>query len=114
MPIETLIKEQQQGYYDILAKCGQSGNSTLFVKFMLSIIDQALEELLSSQPHLKSTDRIELFRSIIGGKHFSRKDYMRHFKDISTATASHDLREAIQNNFLEKSREGRTTSYKSL
>ena len=106
LPNETFIKEQQQGYYDILAKCDQSGDSTLFVEFMLSIIDRALKELLSSQPiHLKSTDRIELFHSIIGGKHFSRKDYRRHFKDIFTATTSRDLREAIQNNFLEKSEE---------
>ncbi len=113
LPIETLIKEQQEGYYDTLAKCDKLGESTLFIEFMLAIIDQALEELLSSQPiHLKSDDRIGLFKTIIGQGIFSRKEYMRHFKDISTATASRDLREATEKSILTKLGDGRTTQYK--
>jgi Fic family protein len=113
LPIETLIKEQQEGYYDTLAKCDKLGESTLFIEFMLAIIDQALEELLSSQPiHLKSDDRIGLFKTIIGQCIFSRKEYMRHFKDISTATASRDLREATEKSILTKLGDGRITQYK--
>ncbi len=113
LPIETLIKNQQADYYNILAQCDKQGESTLFIEFMLSIIDQALEELLSSQPvHLKSEDRISLFQTIIGNKEFSRKEYMRHFKDISTATASRDLKEATQKGILKKTGDGRLTSYK--
>lgn len=113
LPIETLIKNRQADYYNILAKCDRQGESTLFIEFILTIIDQALEELLSSQPvHLKSEDRIVLFKSIIGDNQFTRKDYMRHFKDISTATASRDLKEATEKKILEKIGEGRMTEYK--
>lgn len=112
LPIETLIKNQQADYYNILAKCDKQGESTLFIEFMLTIIDQALEELLSSQPvNLKSEDRINLFQSIIGNNQFTRKDYMRHFKDISTATASRDLKEATEKKILEKIGDGRMTNY---
>jgi len=112
LPIETLIKNKQQQYYDILAKCDKTGESTLFIEFMLTIIDETLEELLSSQPvHLKAKNRIELFKTIIGDKQFTRKDYMRHFKDISAATATRDLREATQTGTLRKTGDGRTTCY---
>lgn len=112
LPIETLIKNQQADYYNILAKCDKQGESTLFIEFMLTIIDQALEELLSSQPvHLKSEDRINLFKSIIGDNQFTRKDYMRHFKDISTATASRDLKEATEKNVLQRNGDGRMSRY---
>lgn len=112
LPIETLIKNQQADYYNILAKCDKQGESTAFIEFMLTIIDQALEELLSSQPvNLKSEDRIALFKGIIKDNQFTRKDYMRHFKDISTATASRDLKEATDKNILEKLGDGRMTNY---
>ena len=113
LPIEALIKEQQQTYYDTLSKCDKVGSSTLFIEFMLTVIDRALEDLLSSQPvHLKSGDRIMLFKSIVGDNEFSRKEYMRHFKGISTATASRDLKEAVGNRVLVKTGEGRMTVYR--
>lgn len=113
LPIESLIKEQQKEYYSALEKSDKLGESTPFVEFMLTIIERALEDLLSSQPvTLKGVDRIQLFRNIIGENSFSRKEYMRHFKDISSATASRDLREATDNQILERIGEGRTTVYK--
>lgn len=79
---------------------------------MLTIKEQALEDLLSSQPiTLKGEDRIQLFKTIIGENSFYRKDYMRHFKDISSATASRYLREATERKILEKIGDGRLTTY---
>lgn len=113
LPIETLIKQKQQEYYSTLAKCDALGESTLFIEFMLRIIDEALEELLTTQPaHLSGEDRINLFQSIIKNKHFARKEYMRHFKDISASTASRDLREATEKSILIKTGDGRNTVYR--
>jgi Fic family protein len=112
LPIEILIKEQQQEYYNTLAKCDRLGNSTLFIEFMLTIIDLALTDLLVTQPvHIKADNRIEIFRKVIKDKSFSRKEYMNHFKDISSATASRDLREATEKGILQKNGEGRMTVY---
>lgn len=45
LPIETLIHEQQEEYYEAINAANTDGESTVFVKFMLEIIKQALTEL---------------------------------------------------------------------
>lgn len=115
LPIEILIKQRQQEYYDALSKSDKSGSSTAFIEFMLSVIDQSLENLLSIQNiNFDKNKRMEFFRDIIGEKSFSRQDYLRHNKEISPATASRDLRDAVENGILEKSGDKRLTKYRFL
>jgi len=52
LPVETVVYENQQGYYDALAISQKSGDSKSFIEFMLNAILQALEEL----PTRKITD----------------------------------------------------------
>ena len=112
LPIESLIKERQQDYYDVLVRSDNQGNSTGFIEFMLKIINIALEDLLKTQNHtITSTDRISIFKNFIGSELFTRQDYLRHNKDISTATASRDLKEAVDNEIIEKKGEKRLTKY---
>jgi len=113
LPIETLIKERQQNYYQILGKSDSQGNSTGFIEFMLDIINVALEDLLKTQNHtVTGVDRINIFRNIIGISLFTRQDYLRHNKEISMATASRDLIQAVERTILEKTGEKRLTKYK--
>lgn len=113
LPIESLIKERQQDYYDVLGKSDNQGNSTGFIEFMLEIINIALEDLLRSQNHtLTSTDRISIFKNFIGNELFTRQDYLRQNKEISTATASRDLKEAVDNGVIEKNGDKRLTKYR--
>jgi len=113
LPIESLIKQKQEEYYRTLDTCDKKGESTGFIDFMLTIIDEALENLLSSQSvNLVGKDRISLFRTIIGNNPFTRKEYLRHFKDISTATASRDLKEATDQKLLSRNGNGNGTTYK--
>jgi len=113
LPIESLIKERQQDYYDVLGKSDNHGNSTGFIEFMLKIINIALEDLLKTQNlTITSTDRISIFKNFIGTELFTRQDYLRHNKEISTATASRDLKEAVDNEIIEKTGEKRLTKYR--
>ena len=98
----------------VAKKCGkQEDYSTGFIEFMLQIINKSLEDLLSNQNvNLTSRDRITLFREKIGNSSFSRQAYLRHFKDISTATASRDLKMATDDGILDKTGDKRTTVYK--
>jgi Fic family protein len=113
LPIESLIKERQQDYYDVLGRSDNQGNSTGFIEFMLEIINIALEDLLKTQNHtITSTDRISIFKNFIGSELFTRQDYLRHNKEISTATASRDLKEAVDNEIIEKKGEKRLTKYR--
>ena len=113
LPIESLIKAKQIEYYNILGESDNQGNSTGFIEFMLQIISQSLEELLTSQNvNLTNNDRIAIYKEKIGTDSFTRQDYMRHFKDISSATASRDLKEAFDKGILVKTGDKRTTQYR--
>lgn len=112
LPIETIVKQRQQQYYEALSQSDKSGNSTIFIEFMLGIILESLEELLSQQNRtLLSSDRVLVFSSIAGKKAFTRKEYLRHFKEISQATASRDLKEAVEEGVLKKAGEKNKTIY---
>jgi Fic family protein len=113
LPIESLIKARQSGYYRILGESDNKGDSTGFIEFMLQIINESLEELLTNQNvNFTSKDRITIFIEKIGKSSFNRQDYLRNFKDISTATASRDLKLAVDDGILEKTGDKRTTLYK--
>ncbi len=45
IPIESQIEKFQDEYYDAIAKCHVQGESTLFIEFMLSRIDEILDEI---------------------------------------------------------------------
>ncbi len=47
LPIETRIKEYQNEYYTAISNCHKNGNSNEFIEFMLKMIDEVLEELVS-------------------------------------------------------------------
>nr|HPK10157.1 Fic family protein [Saprospiraceae bacterium] len=113
LPVESLIKENQEAYYSVLEQSDNIGQSTPFIEWMLNIILQALENLLKTQNRtLTAEDRIELFKDKIRQQQFSRKDYLQNFKEISQATASRDLRWAVEQEILEKSGDKRLTKYR--
>lgn len=115
LPIETLVKERQQDYYNSLGKSDSQGSSTIFIEFMLGIIHVALEDLLTTQNMtVKNTDRINLFKDIVGDNYFSRQEYLRHNKEISAATASRDLKNAVEEGILDKTGDKRLTKYKFM
>ena len=111
--VESLIKENQSHYYKALGASDKLGESTPFVEFMLALILQALNNLLASQNRILTTqDRIELFRDVIRLNDFSRKDYLLSYKLISQATASRDLKWAVDTQLLEKFGDKRNTKYR--
>ncbi|MDD7281330.1 MAG: Fic family protein [Erysipelotrichaceae bacterium] len=46
IPIESQIEKFQEGYYDAISKCHKTGESTIFITFMLEQIDQILDEIM--------------------------------------------------------------------
>ena len=111
LPFETLISKSQDTYYQSLALSDKTGKSTAFIEYMLGVIEKALLELLNYNNRvLKTTDRLDYFISL-GIQVFTRKDYMNIFKDLSTATASRDLKKGVELKLLESSGENNKTNY---
>lgn len=112
LPFETLISKNQNDYYNALSLSDKEGKSTKFIEYMLKIIERSLEELLqNSTKKLTDKDRILIFLENCTSD-FTRKDYMNYFKDISSATASRDLKNAVESGLISKLGDKKTTTYK--
>lgn len=112
LPFETLIAKNQNEYYSALSISDKEGKSTKFIEYMLETINQSLSELLeNSTKKLRVQDRVQLFLEN-NKNEFKRKDYLKYFKDISSATASRDLKYAVENDMILKSGDKKTTTYK--
>ena len=55
LPIESKIHKYQDEYYDLIAKCHKNANSNVFIEFMLKMIDETLDEAISTS-HLPITN----------------------------------------------------------
>ena len=111
LPFEALISKTQDDYYKSLALSDKSGKSTIFIEYMLDVIEKSLKNLLNYNNRvLKDTDRLEYFLNL-GIKEFNRKDYMNVFKDLSSATASRDLKKGMEMNMFESIGKFNKTKY---
>jgi len=111
LPFETLISATQDEYYKSLSMSDKSGKSTPFIEYMLGVIEKSLTQLLNYNNRiLKDIDRLEYFLNQ-GFREFSRKDYMNVFKDISSATASRDLKKGIELNLFRSTGQLNKTKY---
>ncbi|MBN2543419.1 Fic family protein [bacterium] len=112
IPFENLISRNEKEYYNALAACDKEGKSTIFIEYMLKVIDTSLDEVLNfNNRTLNDIDRLEYFISL-GKDEFARRDYMDIFKDISSSTASRDLKKGVKLGLLTKTGEKNKTVYK--
>lgn len=103
LPFETPISQTHDEYYKALALSDKPGKATFFIEYGLSVIEKALESLLNDNNRiLKDIDRLEFFLKL-GAKEFTRSDYMNIFKELSSATASRDLKKGIECNTFQSS-----------
>ena len=112
LPFETLISKHQKKYYLALSNSDKQGESTIFISFMLKILSESLDELLTERTGpITNDERMRIFLET-GVKGFTRKDYMNFFKAISSATASRDLRQAAKEGLIKKLGDKNKTTYK--
>jgi Fic family protein len=98
LPVESLIQKNQDEYYDVLERCDKKGDLTHFIEFMLGVILQSIEILPNQTTGVvvDSINRISQVMRNFGENGFTRKEYMRLFPTISSATASRDLKEGVR------------------
>jgi Fic family protein len=113
LPVEAIVWREEEGYFGALDSGNDSGGSTGFIEFMLGAILEALEDLLSGRfLSLTAAERVERFRGEIGKRSFSRKEYLGKYKNISTATASRDLRDGVKRKVLKRTGDKRNSIYR--
>lgn len=113
IPIEHLIKNKQEEYYKALSISDKEGHSTVFIEYMLDRINEAIKELLNTSNIIDSFEtRIEKAKEYFKKSEFSRIDFMKLHKTISSSKASRDLKKAVDLNLISKEGDKRTTKYK--
>jgi Fic family protein len=112
IPFENSIHKNQKNYYHALSQSDKSGSSTPFIEYMLRVIDDSLYNLLDFKSRILTTeDRLSYF-SELNKTEFSRKDYMNVFKEISSATASRDLKKGVDLGLFHKEGDKTKTVYR--
>lgn len=114
IPFENIIHKSQSDYYHALSQSDKSGSSTPFIEYMLKVVNDSLHTMLDFKSRVMSTeDRLAYFSELCEDE-FSRKDYMSVFKEISSATASRDLKQGVQLGLFEKEGDKTKTIYRII
>lgn len=113
-PVESIIRERQQRYYNALRRSDLAGDCTSFLGFSLAGLQTALAEVVRRvRPQREDAEaRLEKARSHFGREWFPRSEYLGLHPRLSTATASRDLQAAVQEKNLERRGERRLATYR--
>ncbi len=77
IPIESLIKKYQSEYYDAIAQSNKNGDSTVFITFMLKMIDFSIKDLISQASLTINNTNVysnKLLRVLVRNKWFTSKE----------------------------------------
>lgn len=106
LPIESMIKKNQEEYYTVIQNCNNAGNSTEFIEFMLKMINDTIDEMNNSKEMknksillLSENEQIVLEcikKNVIAGA----KDIIEQTK-ISDSTVRRILRKFLQDKKIE-------------
>ena len=115
LPVESIIHDRQDEYYAAINRSNYEGESTAFIEFMLSAIQEALIEAVqtSDAAERMTTDELRWYKI----ERFLKKNGtitnadVRQMFDISSATANRILAKLVENSKLQKVRLGKSWGY---
>ena len=115
LPVEAFVHRTVPAYHAALGFADQQGDCGAFIAYLMERIDEALAELVSAQRTvLRASDRLTRFLGANDRLQFRRGDYRKMFPEISSATASRDMAEAVRGGLLEMVGTGRKALYRPV
>lgn len=109
LPIESVIKENQEGYYQALGKADDDSNSTIFIEFMLDVILQTCKDALETSqyvplnvPRNVPLKRLEQIVALISENREITIEQMAELCGVSTKTIKRDLAKLKNENRIER------------
>ena len=116
LPVESIIHDRQDEYYAAINRSNYKGESTAFIEFMLSAIQEALIEAVQTSGAAESmtTDELRWYKI---ERFLKRNDAItnadvRQMFDVSAATARRILSKFTDEGKLQKIRIGRSWGYR--
>lgn len=106
LPIESMIRKNQEEYYKAIQNCNNAGESTEFIEFMLKIIDDTIDELMNSKEMrdkaqlLLSDNEMKIIECIKKNVLIGAKEIIKE-TNIADRTVRRILKKLLDNNTIE-------------
>ena len=119
LPVESIIHDRQQEYYDAINASNDAGESTVFIEFMLSAIKASLMDAINTSDEMsdgkvdKATLRWNKIQEYLKNHDYIMNADVRELCGVSAATANRILIGLINNNKLNKYHLNGHWAYKS-
>ena len=110
LPVESIIHDRQQEYYDAINVSNDAGESTAFIAFMLSAIKASLMDTINTSDEMsdgkmdKATLRWKKIEEYLKTHDYIMNADVRALCGVSAATANRILAGLVTNNKLKKQR----------
>lgn len=118
LPVESIIHDRQQEYYDAINASNDAGESTLFIGFMLSAIKTSLIEAINLNDEMsdgkldKATLRWNKIQEYLQTHDYIMNADVRELCGVSAATANRILSTSVKEGKLRKYQESGHWVYK--
>lgn len=115
LPIESIIHDRQEEYYQAINRSNFEGESTAFIIFMLSAIKEAISEAVETTQATKdmTEENLRLYKIeqfLQRHKYITNADVRQIFQ-VSAATSNRILAKLVSEGILQKIRVGRSWGY---
>ena len=111
LPVESIIHDHQQEYYDAINASNDTGESTAFIEFMLSVIKASLIDAIHTNDAMsdgkmdKKALRWQKIEQFLQTHEYIMNADVRELCGVSAATANRILAGLVDNNKLNKGQE---------
>ena len=108
LPVESIIHDRQQEYYEAINASNNAGESTVFIEFMLSAIKASLIEAIGTSDEMsdgkmdKATFRWKKIEEYLKTHDYIMNADVRELCGVSSATANRILSNLVMNGILIK------------
>ena len=108
MFVETLIKENQKEYYNVLGVSDSNANSTKFIEFMLSLILNTIEEIIETEKRVtvKVTQKVTVNQqkilNLIKENPFITQEELSEFVGISRKSIISNMKKLQESGLLKR------------
>ena len=98
IPIESIIRKNQDKYYIAIQKCNNAGNSNLFIEFMLEVILDAVKEMVKT---IQETTQEKILNLIRNNTSITQKE-MANILGMTRDGISYNIRILREKGILER------------
>lgn len=113
LPVESIIHDRQEDYYRAFNRSNAEGESTVFIEFMLSAIEDALNEAMGDEQNSSTIFdyRWHRIRSFLLSHANIKNADVRVLFSVSSATANRILASLCESEKIKRVRNGKTWAY---